>query len=147
MPKQVNEWDVDEVAIWLNCIGLSDKVTPFRENTVDGETLIDLSVDDLVKELGLTSLQAKKVLRLLRSAEGGGDGDSEQSKELEAEVASLKQQLGEKDRKIQELQDQLIEMQKAAAPKQAPPAPPPPKQQQPIVLGRPRVVRRVVRRL
>eukprot|EP00187_Rhodella_violacea_P010693 CAMPEP_0174893984 /NCGR_PEP_ID=MMETSP0167-20121228/8692_1 /TAXON_ID=38298 /ORGANISM="Rhodella maculata, Strain CCMP736" /LENGTH=251 /DNA_ID=CAMNT_0016132939 /DNA_START=40 /DNA_END=795 /DNA_ORIENTATION=- len=58
--KQVASYDIDEVCIWLNCIGLGSKVNAFRENAVCGAMLVTLTPEDLCGDLRLTSLQAKK---------------------------------------------------------------------------------------
>mmetsp|Transcript_17524 Transcript_17524/g.46663 ORF Transcript_17524/g.46663 Transcript_17524/m.46663 type:complete len:248 (+) Transcript_17524:141-884(+) len=58
--KQVASYDIDEVCIWLNCIGLGGKADAFRQNAVDGATLVSLTPEDLRGDLNLTSLQAKK---------------------------------------------------------------------------------------
>lgn len=60
MVGTVDTWDLDEVCIWLNCIGLGDKVDSFRENTIDGDSLLSLTVDDLSEELGLSKLQVRR---------------------------------------------------------------------------------------
>ena len=118
MSKTIESWDLDEVCIWLNCIGLGEKVDPFRENTVDGETLTSLSNDDLTAELGLTNLQAKKVLRqidetkeMIALREGSGApaaaaGDGGDSEELQLEIQQLKDKLEAKDATIASLEEE-----------------------------------------
>ena len=61
-PKARREWSVDEVAAWLHSLALGHVTERFRENAVDGAFLSELALDELVTELGLTRLQAKKVL-------------------------------------------------------------------------------------
>ena len=52
---------VQEVAEWLATIGLGHVAPTFIDNAVDGLFLLGLSEQDLVSELGLTKLQARKV--------------------------------------------------------------------------------------
>lgn len=121
--KSIKEWSVDEVCIWLNCIGLGEKVDSFRGNTVDGETLLSLSVEDMTGELGLTNLQAKKVVRLLTTTQemlsidaGGAVSDAsskEAVEELEEQIKNLKLEIEAKERKIKE-QEQEIKRLSAA---------------------------------
>ena len=40
----------------------------FQENGVDGEFLADLNMEELERELGLTRLQAKKVLTRFKAS-------------------------------------------------------------------------------
>ena len=47
---------------WLGTIGFCNLTDHFRTNAVDGEFLGELSEDELVTELALTKLQAKKVM-------------------------------------------------------------------------------------
>ena len=61
--KPLSSYSIDEVAIWISCIGLSDKSVPFRDNAIDGGMLVTLTFEDLTGDLGLTALQAKKVQR------------------------------------------------------------------------------------
>ena len=55
-------WTVEEVVAFVECLGLSHVSHAFRFNAIDGLFLSQLSQEELVGELGLTSLQAKKVL-------------------------------------------------------------------------------------
>ena len=115
MSKTIESWDLDEVCIWLNCIGLGEKVDPFRENTVDGETLTSLSNEDLTAELGLTNLQANKVLRqidetkeMISLREGSAlaaSGESHNNEELQVEIQQLKDKLEAKDANIASLEE------------------------------------------
>ncbi len=54
-------WTVPDVLQYLDSIGLAHVKEAFEKNAVDGEMLVELSVEDLQTELGLTKLQAKKV--------------------------------------------------------------------------------------
>ena len=54
-------WRVDEVVKFLWDLELGHLEGVFRQNGIDGRFLVALSADDLVSELGLTRLQARKV--------------------------------------------------------------------------------------
>jgi hypothetical protein len=130
--KDPKEYDVDEVCLWLNAIGLDSKVDAFRENAVDGDMLVALTAEDLTNELGLSNLQAKKVLQKLEfskelAAEGGGGGgvDDGGIKELEAKISELEAENAALKAQLEEYQPKQAPAP-APPPKQAPaPAPPP----------------------
>jgi hypothetical protein len=97
---KVNKFDLDEVCTFLTAIGLGEKTGPFRENDVDGDLLCSLTIEDYTAELGLTSLQAKKLLRSIDEENNAGapnSGSSEATlqkmRNLEAENAELKKQI------------------------------------------------------
>jgi hypothetical protein len=114
--KHPKEYSIDEVCLWVFALGLGDKADAFRDAAIDGDMLLRLGDEDF-KELGLSSLQSKKVMRGIeistsQSEQIGGGDNSGRVKELEDENAALRAQ--------------LEEYQKAAAPPPAPaPAPAP----------------------
>ena len=58
-------WSVQDVCEYLQELELGHVTEMFRQNAVDGAMLMDLSEADLVSELGLARLQARKInLRL-----------------------------------------------------------------------------------
>lgn len=59
------DWSVDQVVASIEDMGLGHVTDAFRHNAVDGRFLTELSQEELVSELGLTSLQAKKVFTRL----------------------------------------------------------------------------------
>ena len=59
--KRHASWRVDEVVEFLHEIELGHLEPIFRENGVDGRFLSELPEADLVQELGLTKLQARKL--------------------------------------------------------------------------------------
>ena len=59
--KRPLAWSVQDVAAWLKQLSLGHLAERFRENGVDGEFLSELSLGDLVTELGATPLQARKL--------------------------------------------------------------------------------------
>ena len=54
-------WTVDDVCSYIIHLELGHVVEAFRKNAVDGRMLASLSEADLVSELGLKPLQARKV--------------------------------------------------------------------------------------
>ena len=54
-------WSVDDVVGYLRSLGLGHLEPGFTSNAVDGPMLVDLSEADLVCELGLSSLKARKI--------------------------------------------------------------------------------------
>ena len=60
--KQSTSQEVADVVAWLESLSLGHLSERFRENGVDGEFLTELTLEELESELGLTRLQAKKVL-------------------------------------------------------------------------------------
>eukprot|EP00586_Coscinodiscus_wailesii_P012867 CAMPEP_0172492862 /NCGR_PEP_ID=MMETSP1066-20121228/24118_1 /TAXON_ID=671091 /ORGANISM="Coscinodiscus wailesii, Strain CCMP2513" /LENGTH=193 /DNA_ID=CAMNT_0013262703 /DNA_START=67 /DNA_END=648 /DNA_ORIENTATION=- len=88
--KTIDQWDVNEVAVWLHCIGLGNYTDSFLENTVDGGMLLELNMDDLRDELGLSRLQAKKLLRTLKFTKNVTDSPSgEEEEEEEEDIETL----------------------------------------------------------
>jgi hypothetical protein len=55
--KPINEYTVEEVATWVECIGL--KSGPFKDNAVDGDMLCNLTPEDLTGDLGLSGLESE----------------------------------------------------------------------------------------
>jgi len=106
--KDPSQYSLDEVCLFVNAVGLGAKADAFRENSVDGSMLVTLGPEDF-GELGLTSLQGKKILRSLEftaelaKEEGGGGGGnpaeldalSKENKVLRDENMALKAQLAE----------------------------------------------------
>ena len=54
-------WSVEDVVDFLSRIGLGHVSDGFKTNSVDGHFLQQLAEEDLMTELGLTKLQARKV--------------------------------------------------------------------------------------
>ena len=147
MLKHIKDYSVEEVGLWVTAQGLDP--SKFMSEGVDGDLLLSLSIDDLKNDLGLSSLQAKKVMKNIEFsknlAEGSGGGeDDEKVKELEAKVESLEGDVKAKDNEIADLKKKMEEMnmakQKAVAPTPTPapkpaPAPAPPQRRGPGVVG------------
>ncbi len=60
--KGATSWNVDVVVEWLNTLELGHLAGRFRESGVDGAFLMELTVDEMINELNLTKLQAKKII-------------------------------------------------------------------------------------
>ena len=63
--KKSASWSVEDVCNYLVGLQLAHISDKFRENGVDGRFLADLKEEELVAELGLTKLQARKVMMRL----------------------------------------------------------------------------------
>ena len=59
--KKFVDWTADDVATWLGQLELSHLAPSFLDSAVDGALLSELTQEELVSELGLTKLQARKV--------------------------------------------------------------------------------------
>lgn len=96
--KHPSSYSIDEVCLWVFALGLGDKANAFREAAIDGDMLLRLGPDDF-KELGLTSLQGKKIERGIEIstsfAEEQSSGNNDRITELENENAALRAQLDE----------------------------------------------------
>lgn len=134
-PEPLDQWSVDDVATWLCAIGLGAHVSPFKENSVDGALLATLSKEDLQNDLGLSGIQAKKVLVELDFINGLTSGDGRGVDP--AKVQSLKAQMAEKDDRIAQQDSRIAQLEQEIAALKAPPrapapthhaAPPPPRQ-------------------
>jgi hypothetical protein len=144
MLKDIKEYSAEEVGLWVTAQGLDP--SKFVSEGVDGDLLLSLSIEDLKNDLGLSSLQAKKVMkniefsRSLTEGNGGGE-DAEkvkvltaEKKELEAKVGTLEGDIRAKDNEIVELKKKIEEMT-APAPTPAPKQRHPPTRQGPGVVG------------
>jgi len=145
--KDPKSYDVDEVCLFLNAIGLSSKADAFRDNAVDGDMLVSLTDEDLKGELGLSTLQARKVQQKLEFAkelaeggEGGGGGGNDE--ENAAKIQALEEENAALRAQIEELKKQLAALQpKPPAPAPAPApapkaAPPPPRKEHHVIKGK-----------
>ena len=57
-------WSVSELAAWLSSRDLAGPAAQLRQQGVAGEDFVSMTVDGLVKEVGLSSFAAKKLVRL-----------------------------------------------------------------------------------
>ena len=98
--------------MWLIAQRLGDHVSKFVDAGVDGNLLLSLDADDLKNGLGLTSLQAKKVLSnvqfsldmVVGGGVGGGrgcdNGDIDTVRKLRDEIKSKDEQIAELNRRL-----------------------------------------------
>ena len=49
---KTQDWSKEEVLYWLKCIGMEGFADQFKENMIDGETLLNLSTSD-IHEIGI----------------------------------------------------------------------------------------------
>ena len=121
----IKDFSAEEVGLWLVAQGLGDHAKKFLDEGVDGDLLLSLSVDDFKNDLGLSGLQAKKVMKnvefskeLTASAGGGGGEDVEKLKgelaatsadkeDLRAKVEALVGEKATLEEKIKALEEDL----------------------------------------
>lgn len=124
--KHPSEYTQAEVNVWLNSVGLGSKISVFQENAIDGAMLVTLSDADLMGDLGLSNLQARKFSQSLdfakSLAEGGGGGGAD-AISLQQENAKLREEVSNLKAINKELQDQLMPPAPAPAPQAYAPAP------------------------
>jgi len=130
--KDFNEYSAEEIGLWLIAQGLGDHASKFVEEGVDGDLLLSLSVNDLMNDLGLSSLQAKKLMKNIEFSKMIGASDEkgkeaeklmEEVNALEEKVQALQYQVKSKDREIAELKSKMSGMQ--VTEKHSPPPPQP----------------------
>ena len=64
-PGKATDWSIGQVGDYMAALGLSKYSDKLREQGVDGPTLAGLSEDDLICEIGMTKITARKVKVLL----------------------------------------------------------------------------------
>lgn len=130
--KDFNEYSAEEIGLWLIAQGLGDHASKFVEEGVDGDLLLSLSVNDLMNDLGLSSLQAKKLMKNIEFSKmiGASDEKGNEAEKLmgevnalEEKVQALQHQVKTKDREIAELRSKMSGMQ--VTEKHSPPPPQP----------------------
>lgn len=66
----VDEWSVGNVGQWLRSKGFSRYVSAFQEHDIDGEVLLELTMEELKEDIGVNSLgDRKRILDLISSLE------------------------------------------------------------------------------
>jgi len=113
------DWTVQDVIQWLDSISLGHKDDLIQKSQWNGQLLLEATAADL-QEIGFTGLQCKKILRELQrykqnQDDGGGGGGSTAAGNnssdnlllLQAENASLKQELAELRAMVTSLQKQV----------------------------------------
>lgn len=74
LSKQVQEWNVEDVGLFLHSIDLGHLAEAFRNNAVNGRDLLRLGNDDFIRDLGCTAIQYRKIKETLAYAMLGLDG-------------------------------------------------------------------------
>jgi len=142
--SRVNAWSSDDVVTWLKCLGFADKASPYQENDVDGSIILTLTNEELTEDLGMTNLQARRMLRAIDftkdiGASGVDRIDEEEKKveELKKEYELLKRDYYRKNDKIEHYESKIGKLMREKAEKEAPPiveaipqAPPPHREEQ-----------------
>jgi uncharacterized protein YdcH (DUF465 family) len=124
--KDLKDFSVEEVGMWLSVQGLGTKAETFVTEGVDGQLLLDLTDEEFKNDLGLSGLQTKKLMKnikftqeLTAKAEDGDDADelSEKIKSLTAEndslddkIEELESKIAERDAEIEQLKKQIEEL-------------------------------------
>lgn len=109
--RDIREFSAEEVALWLTLQGLGEKADTFIAEGVDGNLLVTLTPDELKNDLGLSGLQAKKVMKNIEFTRelGAGSGGGEESEELEKKVRALKRENEMLEDKVESLQGTITE--------------------------------------
>lgn len=64
IPEVSNYWSLDEVSYWLYSIGLNKHINIFRDNSIDGNVLLNnLTIDRLRNELNINDLTNINILK------------------------------------------------------------------------------------
>jgi SAM domain (Sterile alpha motif) len=112
--KSIDAYSVDDVALWLFCQGMGEAaIASFRQNDIDGGMLATLTQEELVSDLGLTRLQAKKVQRSIEFTNGLARTDPVEIQELKSEVARL-------IKENEDLKDKISRIGSPPAPEESP---------------------------
>jgi len=131
MTRVVTEWSVDDVVIWLKCLGFAEKSGPFQEEEIAGDIILTLTGEELSEDLGLTKLQAKRAVRSIAFmkflAESGIDKIEDNEKKVEdlrINYEGLKRQYYDKNDKIEYYETKIVKLKKEAEAKAKAEAPP-----------------------
>ena len=109
MLKEFKDYTPTEVGLWLTAQGLGQFAEKFQEEGVDGDLLLSLTADDLKNDLGLSSIQTKKVLKNVEFSRGlGAPADG-------GEAEELRRKLAERDDEVRKLRDELRRREEEAS--------------------------------
>jgi len=62
-PKRlVKDWNSNDISLWLDRGGFSQYANRFKSNHITGDTLLELTEEDLEKELNISNFQHRKNL-------------------------------------------------------------------------------------
>ena len=103
--KDIKNFSAEEVGMWLIAQGLGDQAEKFVVEGVDGDLLLSLTAQDLKTDLGLSSLQAKKVLKNIEFSKNllAEDVEGADTQKLEKEIEALEEDKETLKTKVEEL--------------------------------------------
>jgi hypothetical protein len=141
--KEFKEYSAEEIGLWLIAGGLGEHANNFLAEGVDGDLLLTLTIHDIKNDLGLSSLQAKRLMKNIEFSKNIGaaplSNDEELNKlmaevnELDEMVHTLHSEVDKRNREIAELRGKMSKMRGEEPPSQVhyspdSPAPVPSKQ-------------------
>ena len=65
LSKRVDEWNVEDVGLFLHSLDLGHLTGPFRQNAINGRDLLKLSDEDFTRDLSCTQIQTRKIREAL----------------------------------------------------------------------------------
>eukprot|EP00804_Cyclotella_cryptica_P031261 CCRYP_011078-RA/>CCRYP_011078-RA protein AED:0.03 eAED:0.03 QI:370/1/1/1/1/1/2/382/181 len=107
--KDIKEFSAEEVGLWLTVQGLGEKAETFMAEGVDGNLLVSLTLDEFKNDLGLSGLQAKKVMKNIEFTKELGNGGGGDSGELEEKIRALRRENEVLEDKVESLQGTIVE--------------------------------------
>ena len=122
-PTPVGEFTTAQVCQWLVAIGLGSQqqvIQNFQSNGVDGKLLLELTANDLTSDLGLSNIQAKKVMLELDFMKELGSSSAEGNPDAEAKIAELMGVIEVLQAQNEALEGQVQELTTAQQPAAAP---------------------------
>ncbi len=98
--KKVEDWDIDQVANWLKNMSISEEIIDtFKENEINGKTLIELNGDELKNDLGIKQLgRRKQLLEEIDKLKTSKDVKSDTPKKQENNGSDSDSDAGEQDK-------------------------------------------------
>ena len=103
--KDFKEYSTEEIGLWLIAQGLGEYAPKFLAEGVDGDLLLTLSVDDIKNDLGLSGLQAKKLMKNIEFSKA--IGASSDVRGNDEELNKLMTEVNELDEKVRVLQHEV----------------------------------------
>jgi hypothetical protein len=131
--REFKEYSAEEIGLWLIAGGLGEHAPKFLAEGVDGDLLLTLTIDDIKNDLGLSGLQAKKLMKNIEFSKNIGaaplSNDDELNKlmaevnELDERVHTLQSEVDERNREIAQLQEKMSKMHVTETRGTEPPSP------------------------
>ncbi|KAI9493594.1 hypothetical protein BDB00DRAFT_938929 [Zychaea mexicana] len=92
--SKTEDWSIDQVAEWLQCVGLENVSSNFVEQEITGDILLSLTIDSL-KELGITAYgrryKVMNAIEKLKNATGQGNDEQQQQQQQPKEQPEQQQ--------------------------------------------------------